>query len=302
VRGYDVTLADRSREMGGRISRESRLPGLTTWARERDWRLGQLRTMANVQLLPSNEITSDIVLEAGASLVAIATGATWRDDGVGRYHSTAIAGLDQVAAFTPEDIMESRLPSGRVVVFDDDHYYMGGLIAEHLVVDHDCEVIFVTPESLVSAYTQYTAEQGRIQRRILERCTAVHLLTTLTRTERGVAHLSCVYTGRETVIAADAIVLVTGAVPRDELYWDLQLRDEATLGAAGIRRIVRVGDCLGPGIIAAAVYSGHLFARTLDTALTDWTPFRRENVELDWNQLVPAAGDGRGPRGEEVDG
>ncbi len=299
-RGYDVTLADRSREMGGRISRESRLPGLATWARVRDWRLGQLRTMANVQLLPSNEITSDIVLEARASLVAIATGATWRDDGVGRYHSTPIAGLDQVAVFTPEDIMDSRLPSGRVVVFDDDHYYMGGLIAERLV-DHGCEVIFVTPESLVSAYTQYTAEQGRIHRRILERCGAVHLLTTLTRTERGVAHLSCVYTGHETAIAADAIVLVTGAVPRDELYRDLQLRGDATLGAANIRRIVRLGDCLGPGIIAAAVYSGHLFARTLDTALTDWTPFRRENVELDWDQLVPAASDGRGRCGEKVD-
>jgi dimethylamine/trimethylamine dehydrogenase len=233
---------------------------------------------SNVQLLPGNDITSDVVLETGASLVAIATGATWRKDGVGRYHSDPIVGLDQIPVLTPDDVMDARLPSGRVVLFDDDHYYMGGVIAERLI-EHGCEVTFVTPESLVSAYTQHTAEQGRIQRRMLESCVAVRPLTTLTRTAPGLAHLSCVYMGRQTAVAADAVVLVTGMVPRDELYRELQLLGEAALGAAGIRRIVRVGDCLGPGIIAAAVYSGHLFARTLDTALTGRhldLPHRRE--------------------------
>jgi dimethylamine/trimethylamine dehydrogenase len=290
-RGYGVTLADRSREMGGRVSRESRLPGLATWASVRDWRVNQLRAMANVRLLPDNEVTGDIVLEAGASLVAVATGAAWRDDGVGGYHSDPIAGLEHIPVFTPDDIMDDRLPSGRIVVFDDDHYYMGGVIVERLV-EHGCEVTFVTPESLVSAYTQYTAEQVRIQRQMLESCAAVRLSTALARAEPGVAWLSCVYTGRETAVAADAIVVVTGSVPRDELYRELQRHDEATLSAAGIRRMVRLGDCLGPGIIAAAVYSGHLFARTLDTALGDRVPFRHERVECDWDQPMPLAVDG----------
>ena len=293
-RGYVVTLADRSPEPGGRVTRESRLPGLATWARVRDWRLRQLRAMPRVQLLPGSDVDADHVLAAGASIVAIATGATWRDDGVGRYNSEPIAGLDDVAVYTPDDIMDGRMPSGRVVVFDDDHYYMGGVIAEHLAA-HGCEVVFVTPESLASAFTQYTAEQSRIQRRLSETCAAVTLLTTLTRVEPGIAHTSCVYTQRETQVAADAIVLVTGTVPRDELYRELSPRDEA-LAAAGIRRIVRVGDCLGPGIIAAAVYSGHLFARTLDTALTDWAPFRRESVELASDQPLPPSSGRLAPR------
>ena len=41
-RGYDVTLADRSPQLGGRVTRESALPGLGAWARVRDWRLGKL--------------------------------------------------------------------------------------------------------------------------------------------------------------------------------------------------------------------------------------------------------------------
>ncbi|AZQ74110.1 NADH:flavin oxidoreductase [Streptomyces luteoverticillatus] len=302
-RGYDVLLADRRRELGGRVTLESRLPGLGEWARVRDWRLTQLRRMPNVQLLPDNEITAEMALEAECSLVAVATGARWRADGVGRSHSFPMEGLEGLEGpagtpvFTPDDIMAGRLPSGRVVVFDDDHYYMGGVIAERLA-EHGCEVTFVTPDSLVSSFTQFTAEQKRVQRRVMEKCAAVHTSTALVRAEPGAARLACVYTGRETVVTADALVLVTGMVPRDELYTGLRAFGEEALGAAGIRRVVRLGDCLGPGIIAAAVHSGHLFARTLDTAITDETPYRRENVELDWDQPLPASSGGAWGRQE----
>ncbi|HEY0736921.1 MAG TPA: FAD-dependent oxidoreductase [Herpetosiphonaceae bacterium] len=288
-RGYDVILAERCDELGGRVSRECRLPGLATWARVRDWRVGQLRRMQNVQLAPDNEVTAEMVLVMKCSLVAVATGATWRDDGIGRYHRTPILGLDQVSVFTPDDIMDGHLPAGRVVLFDDDHYYIGGVLAE-LLVARGCQVSFVTPEPLVSAYTQYTAEQPRIQRRIMESCATVHTATALSHVTDGVAHLACVYTGRETLVEMDSVVVVTGAVPRDDLYHTLQGRGADVLASAGIRRVVRLGDCLGPGIIAAAVHSGHLFARTLDTALTDHTPFRRENVALDWAQALPVGG------------
>jgi dimethylamine/trimethylamine dehydrogenase len=285
-RGYDVLLAERERELGGRVSRECLLPGLGTWARVRDWRLSQLRGMRNVQLLPDNEISADMVLEAECSLVAVATGARWRADGIGRYHHDPVEGLAAVPVFTPDDVMEGRLPSGRVVLFDDDHYYMGNVLAE-LLVSKGCHVTYVTPESVVSPYSQHTAEHGKVQRRVLETCAGVHVSTTLARVDGETAHLACVYTGRETAVPVDAVVLVTGSTPRDSLYHGVRGKGEDVLAAAGIRRVVRLGDCLGPGIIAAAVHSGHLFARTLDTGLTDRTPYRRENVALDWDQPMP---------------
>jgi len=49
---------------------------------------------------------------------------------------------------------------------------------------------------------------------------------------------------------------------------------------------LRIGDCHAPGTIAAAVFAGHLLARTLDNALYDTPPFRRESVALDWNQAL----------------
>lgn len=286
-RGYEVTLVDRERELGGRVSRESRLPGLSTWARVRDWRLLQLRRMAKVQLLPENGVTAPMILEFGASLVAIATGAGWRRDGVGRQHRFPVPGLGEIELFTPDCIMDGRLPLGRVILYDDDHGYMGGVIAQMLIAK-GCEVVFVTPEPLISAYTQLTGEQRRIQRDLMLTCASVHASTTVARVADGRVHLACVYTRREIAVAADALVLVTGSIPEEALYDDLMRYGEAMLRCTGINRVVRIGDCLGPGTIAAAVYSGHLFARTLNTDLTDETPYRRESVELDSEQRLPS--------------
>jgi dimethylamine/trimethylamine dehydrogenase len=42
--------------------------------------------------------------------------------------------------------------------------------------------------------------------------------------------------------------------------------------------VTRVGDCLAPGTIAAAVHSGHAHARGLDEPDPDDVPFKRERV------------------------
>jgi dimethylamine/trimethylamine dehydrogenase len=54
-----------------------------------------------------------------------------------------------------------------VVIFDDDDYYLGGVLAEKVQRDgHD--VVLVTPAPLVSAWTVFTLEQEMIQKRLLE--------------------------------------------------------------------------------------------------------------------------------------
>lgn len=286
-RGYTTVLAERDAILGGRVARESMLPGLSTWRRVVDWRLLQLRKDSNVTLLPENDVTAETALDTDFTLLAVATGAVWRADGTGRSHSHPIPGLSTIPTFTPDDIQAGRVPEGRVVIFDDDHYYMGGVIAERLAAA-GCEVIFVTPESLVSAWTVNTAEQPRIQRSLLECCAAVFVSTKLIRLEAGSAELACCFTGRRRRVTVDAAVLVTAQTPHDKLYRDLIDGIGARQQDAPVPRVVRIGDCLAPGTIAAAVFSGHLFARTLDSGLCDQPPFRRENIAPDWDQPVPA--------------
>ncbi|CAH0441540.1 oxidoreductase [Ralstonia pseudosolanacearum] len=284
-RGYETILADRARHFGGRAVAESHLPGLHAWRRVADWRLGQLRKDRHVLMLPENDVTAEIALESECSLIVVATGAEWRRDGVGRTHALPIPGLDALPVYSPDDIMAGRLPAGRVLVFDDDHYYMGGVISEKLAA-HGCAVEFVTPESLVSAFTVNTAEQPRIQKRLIECASNVRVSHKLSHVAADGAVISCVFSGREHFIPVDAIVLVTSQVPHDRLYHDILERIGSRDAHDAVPRVLRIGDCHAPGTIAAAVFAGHLLARTLDNVLYDAPPFRRESVAMDWNQAL----------------
>ncbi|NKB16834.1 MAG: hypothetical protein HC774_08260 [Sphingomonadales bacterium] len=54
----------------------------------------------------------------------------------------------------------------RVVIHDDDHYYLAGVLAELLVAE-GTKVTFVTPSAKVSEWAGNTLEQGRIQSRLM---------------------------------------------------------------------------------------------------------------------------------------
>jgi dimethylamine/trimethylamine dehydrogenase len=262
-RGYAVMLAEAKRELGGRVTAESRLPGLSEWARVRDYRVQQIDRMTNVEVYRESELGVDDVLAVGADHVLIATGAAWRSDGFGRFHPAGMADPGPAESiFTPDDVMAGRLPEGRVLLFDDDHYYMGAVIAERLHLE-GLPVTLVTTGDRVAAWSIYTAEQTRTQRRLLE--LEVELITAhgLTAFDGREAVLSCVYTGRERRIEAQALVTVTARQPNDGLYWAMSKRLAG--GAQGAPRTLRrIGDCDAPAIIAAAVYAGHRYARELD--------------------------------------
>jgi dimethylamine/trimethylamine dehydrogenase len=268
-RGYDVMLAEAGRELGGRVALESRLPGLAEWARVRDYRVQQIERMANVEIYRESELGADDVLATEADHVVIATGATWRRDGFGRFHPAGLADPGPAAQiFTPDDIMAGRLPGGRVVLFDDDHYYMGAVIAERLCAE-GLPVTLVTPEDKVAAWGSYTAEQIRTQRRLLELGVGIVTAHGLTAFDGGEAVLACAYTGREQRITADAVVMVTARRPNDDLYHALRGRVES---------LRRIGDCDAPAIIAAAVYAGHRYARELDAPEQDFADVPHDRV------------------------
>ncbi len=166
---------------------------------------------------------------------------------------------------TPDDIFGGAIPEGPVVLYDDDYYYIGGVIAEKLRGE-GLEVTLVTPANEVSTWTSYTEEQHRIQEHILT--LGIHLRTgfSLSEIQSGGVVAECIYTGRKEEIPASAVVLVTCREPYDDLYHSL--RDEI--------HIDRIGDCLAPGTIATSVYSGHKYAREMDAFVPVGLPFLRE--------------------------
>ena len=281
TRGVDVTLAEAGSEWGGRVSREARLPGIAAWGRVRDWRLGQLKNLPNAQMYLQSPMTADDILSYGIAHVALATGARWRTDGVGRTHRRPLSFLASGPLLTPDDVMDlgtqAVTVAGPVVIFDDDRYYMGSLMAERFAgAGH--EVIFVTPDAIVGSFSQNTLEQGRIQTRLIEM--GVRIVPTHGLAARGADRLdlACTYSGKITQVACGTLVTVTSRLPTDGLWLALQAR-QADWADAGIRTVTRIGDCLAPGTIAAANFGGHLYARTFDSPDDpDVVPFRREDV------------------------
>ena len=279
-RGYGVVLVEKSRQLGGRVAREARLPGLAAWIRVVDYREAQIRKLSNVEHYFESEMTADEALTYDFDHLVVATGSTWRGDGVGRWHTHPMPIDPGMEVLTPDDIMSGVRPRGRrVVLFDDDHYYLGGVLAELLDAE-GFAVVMVTPAGRVSEWTVNTLEQHRIQRRLLEIGVELKLSTAVIEASADGVTLTDAYTGREANIAADSLVTVTARLPNDQLVVDLEARRD-DWAAAGLSSVRAVGDAWAPGTIAAAVWDGHRYAEELDATIDpDATPFRREVTGL----------------------
>jgi dimethylamine/trimethylamine dehydrogenase len=274
-RGYHVYLAEATRELGGRVSKESMLPTLSEWNRVYEYRFIHLEKLDNVEVYRESKMTADDILEMGLPHVVFATGASWRKDGFGFLNTQPIfPHILNKRIFAPDDIMNGHYPAGRVVIFDDDHYYMGSVIAEKLI-ELGCLVDFVSTYSHVGAWTRHSVEHERIQARLINLGVNIIPSRNLKAFDGNKVTLECVYTGSEEERQIDGLVMITARIPNDDLYYELTSRAEA-LSAAGIKSLARIGDCLAPGTIASAVFSGHKFARDFDEPDPGDVPFKRE--------------------------
>lgn len=262
-RGYQVTLAEATGELGGRVRRESALPGLSEWRRVADWRVRQLSRSPSATVYKCNHLTAEDILGLEHKHIVIATGSRWVRTGVGIKNCLPIQ-LDVGAhVYTADDVMEGRFPeTGPVVVFDDDHYYMGAVVAERLR-ERGLEVEFVTPGHTVSKHTEASLESRCVLERMRQLALKLNVHSNIVRIARDHVTLADLLSDEQTSIEAAAVVLVTSREPVDGLYQDL-VSDPERLLANDIRTVHALGDARVPGTIAAAVFDGHRYAREFD--------------------------------------
>ena len=260
-RGYRVALAEASTQLGGRINFESALPGLGEWARVRDYRVQQLHQLPNVEVYLDSKLSAAQVLEFGFQHVCIATGSTWRLDGTGRSSYLPTEGWNQAQLVAPESVPRVASLRGHCVVYDDDHFYLANVIADTLA--SSCShVTFVTTANEVAPESVGTLDQGRSHARILERGIELVVGHRVIEFDGNAVTLRCNFTGRTSTRTCEHLVPVTSRAPHEALYLALTV-DEGALANAGIKSVTRVGDCAAPGLIAAAVFAGHRYAREL---------------------------------------
>ena len=185
--------------------------------------------------------------------------------------------IDAMPIFTPDDVMAGARPEGsRVAVYDDDHYCMGGALAE-LLRAAGYEVAFITPEAVVSAWTVNTMEQHRIQARLIETGIGLRTSTAVSAVLDTELHTQCTFTRtgkphrREYRAASHRPPTRGQPVPGPARPWPDQ----------GLRTVRAIGDALAPSTIAA-VWEGRCYAEELEapTDNSDTTPYQRELTAL----------------------
>jgi dimethylamine/trimethylamine dehydrogenase len=278
-RGYQVMLAEATRELGGRVMREAALPGMAEYIRVRDYREQQLLTLPNVEIFRESRMGVDDVLAVEADHVVLATGAHWRADRFdgARYVSVATPGTSP-EILTADDIMDGKLPTGPTLVCDDDGYYMGGVIAERIRAA-GIDVTLCTESDSVSQWAAKTSERWRIRTHLMRQGVGLELAQTLLQFDGRTATLACAYTGVEKHLPFATVVMVSQRQPNDQLWHDL------TAHAGGERAALpfslkRIADCEAPAIIAAAVHAGHRYAQELDAPLDPDLPMKHDRIDV----------------------
>lgn len=251
--GVEVTLAERSGAFGGRAALESKLMGLAAWGRVSDYRLYQLRQLPNVQLYANSALDAEGISAFGADHVLVATGSRWRGNGAGRSRIEVIPGFAG-QALTPDDVMAQAPVSGPVIIYDDDHNYMGNVLALHLAaLGH--AVHLVTPLPSIGSWLAYTLEQPRVIAALYAAGVAMHPYVAATAWQEGMLQIIRADTGQPLPpLAAQTLITVGARDPNQDLAQEL----------AAVRIAHRViGDAEAPGLIQAAVYSAHSHARAM---------------------------------------
>jgi len=266
--GQHVTVVEKEGEAGGRTLREAKLPGLASWNRVHDHRLYLMSQSKDAELFLNSNLAIEEIAEFDADTITLATGAKWRADGVG---STSFEPLDfsNMPIFTPDDVMDGVAEietMNDILVYDDDHFYMASVLAEKLAMEGK-KITFATPLPMIATWTDFTLDQSRIIERLVE--LGVKLMPNV---KLSSAHATAnVLTGEVVEIEAKAIVFVGARIPSDNSLITLKTKLPDTV-------IKAAGDCLTPGIIQAAVLSGHTVARQILDPSLSAKDFKREQI------------------------
>jgi len=293
--GHQVTIAERESEAGGRLLREARLPGLSSWLRVRDYRLSKLLESASANLYLSSEMTADDVIEFGADSVTVATGSLWCNSGAGstypgkrkelhKQFQQILTADDIMAWMQDDDQLETKIETGgsNFIVYDDEHFYMASLIAEALV-SNGASVTYATPLPGIASWTDNTLEQDRIIERLNQLNVSLHPNCSLSENGSFVSTLSGELILFENNVAENiqstntSMVIIGVRKPVETLHEALQ---EKWAESSSSPLLMTAGDCKVPGLIQSAVYSGHTTARQILDPSADMSIIRREHIAM----------------------
>jgi 2,4-dienoyl-CoA reductase-like NADH-dependent reductase (Old Yellow Enzyme family) len=255
LRGHRVILAEASARLGGAVDIARRAPHLHIFQDLLSWYERQIYALGVDVRLSSFVELADIAAEQ-PDVVIVATGSFPRGDGrqaaipgeipEGVRHPHVLTSMQLILDHRGED-----LSGQRALVLDDIGHYEA-IAAAEILTGGGASVTYVTTQSSFGPKLLGTGRETEALSRLYASSFQLHVSHRLVRIDPDACTIRPLAGGREQVVSADLVVLVTANAPIRNLFDELRDNPCETL---------LVGDALSPRDMLSAIHEGHRAAR-----------------------------------------
>ncbi len=241
LRGHEVVLYEREREMGGQINLAAKLPGRDEMDGFVRWRQAQIKKLG-VNVVLEKEVTPEVVEQVRPDAVVLATG------------STPLRVWEQENVVTVDQILRGEVEVGEKVVIQDEMFDIKAPGLALLLAGQGKQVeILTSPFVLgmnINIVTLIPVLTGLAQAGI-----KVTLSTMIKEISGETVTVFNVFTQQERKIeGVDTVVPIMGRAANDKLYKQLKGK---------VKELYRIGDCVAQRPVDRAIYDGHAIGREL---------------------------------------
>jgi 2,4-dienoyl-CoA reductase-like NADH-dependent reductase (Old Yellow Enzyme family)/thioredoxin reductase len=244
LRGHKVTLLEAAPALGGQVLVAARAPKREDYAAIAHWLVGQVKK-AGVEVRLNAPADVADVLKLDAESVVVATGAVPRVPqipGVGLPHVT-----------TASDVLTGQIrPGPRCVVVDEDGHFTAPTTADFLAV-RGAKVTIITRYFMVGEDID-EGVRSDIYQRLFSQGVEVLPMTQAIEMLPGGVRIKHTFSGAETTLEADTVVLAFGGKANDSLFHSL---------SGKVPDLKMIGDAVSPRRIHDALLEGTRVARAL---------------------------------------
>lgn len=244
-RGHSVTLLEKSSKLGGQTLTAARGPMRDQFAEISTFAQAEARR-AGVDIRLNANATAESVLDFGAEVVVIATGAE------------AYVEMDVTASgprlMTAQNVLDGDVPGNCSVVVVDTRGLHPGADVSEVLLDNGNRVEMATTAPYAGSNLQPLVWR-KIYERLLDKGLVEWGFTELVGLGEGSVTLRSTVTGREKRReGVDIVVFADNRRAVNGLYQEMKGR---------VSELYAIGDCLAPRTVEQAMYEGHKVGRRI---------------------------------------
>ena len=245
IRGHEVVLFEKGRELGGQIRTMANAPGREEYISISDWLINQVKKLG-VDIRLGVEATPQTVKQEKPDAVVVAAGSMPLPP--------SVSDIENIQLTYPEDVLMERVTVGdKVLIIDEDNHHKGPATAEFLT-ERGKEVEIVSSMFTIGEDIDLSTKPVVYQRLFTKGVTLSPNTTVKEVREEGVI-LTNIYSGEERVSeGVDTIIYAGLRKASDELYKALK---------GEVSELYLVGDAMAPRKTHDAILEGTRVARKI---------------------------------------